>query len=62
MLHNLPIGVWLHLSSGDLLHRFEAQLLSDPSFIKRAKSRLNSRATEHDDAEAAAIIQRISRD
>ena len=40
MLRDLPMGVWLHLSSGNLLRSFEAQLLSDDAFVTRVKARL----------------------
>jgi hypothetical protein len=38
LLRKLPIAVWLHLSSGSLLQRFEAQLLSDEAFFEKAKA------------------------
>jgi hypothetical protein len=40
MMRNLPMGVWLHLSSGYLLRSFEAQLLGEQAFAERVKLRL----------------------
>jgi hypothetical protein len=54
MLRNLPMGVWLHLSSGYLLRRFEAELLADDAFFERAKARLNAPAQPSETIEAAA--------
>src|SRR6185312_2583932 len=51
MLHKLPLGVWLHLSSGYLLRRFEDELLANDQFFDKARSRLTARATagiDHD--------------
>jgi D-alanyl-D-alanine carboxypeptidase len=50
MLQNLPMAVWLHLSSGNLLRRFEAELLGNESFIWKAKSKLDPHARPNDEA------------
>jgi hypothetical protein len=58
MLRNLPLGVWLHLSSGNLLRSFEAQLLSDAAFVARVKTRLAAPSGKQLEAvEAAANIR-----
>jgi hypothetical protein len=54
MLRDLPMGVWLHLSSGNLLRRFEAELLADDAFFERAKARLAPHQYVH---EAAADVR-----
>jgi hypothetical protein len=54
MLRNLPMAVWLHLSSGNLLRRFEAELLGDEIFFEKAKARLAPNMQVDDGAEAAA--------
>lgn len=40
MLRKLPMGVWLHLSSGYLLRKFEGELLGDDAFFRKARARL----------------------
>lgn len=40
MLQKLPMAVWLHLSSGNLLRRFEAELLGNDGFAWKAKAKL----------------------
>jgi hypothetical protein len=54
MLHKLPLAVWLHLSSGYLLERFEADLLGDDAFFERARERLNGRVQPAAEANAEA--------
>jgi hypothetical protein len=40
-LRDLPLAVWLRLSSGFLLQRFEQRLLSDEEFYAQARARLS---------------------
>ena len=53
MLQKLPMAVWLQLSSGNLLRRFEAGLLGDDAFWTKAKARLDPRHRKDDRVEAA---------
>jgi|GEM_PF-1839338 len=53
MLQKLPMAVWLQLSSGHLLQRFEAGLLSDDALLARAKARLDARSRTDVRVEAA---------
>ena len=52
MFRKLPMGVWLHLSSGNLLRRFEGQLLGDEAFFAKARAQLNPRRSMNEGAEA----------
>jgi len=51
---DLPLAVWLRLSSGFLLQRFEQQLLSDEELYGRARAQL-SRAASPSAANAIAV-------
>jgi D-alanyl-D-alanine carboxypeptidase len=52
MLQKLPMAVWLQLSSGHLLRRFEAGLLSDDALLARAKASLDARSRTENRVEA----------
>lgn len=56
MLHKLPIGVWLHLSSGYLLRRFEDELLANNAFFDKARSQLNVRVSADIDNSAQTAV------
>lgn len=59
MLRSLPMGVWLHLSSGNLLRSFEAQLLSDEAFAQRVKTRLAAPSGKRLEGVEAAANMRL---
>jgi len=59
MLQKLPMAVWLQLSSGSLLRRFEAELLSDEGFRSKVKSRLDPQRAADGAIEAAAEVRRV---
>lgn len=53
MLQKLPMAVWLQLSSGHLLRRFEAELLGNRTFASKAKAKLDPHPRpEHEAVEA----------
>jgi hypothetical protein len=56
MFHKLPLGVWLHLSSGFVLRRFQSELLADDGFFRRARETLHgvAKKTRSQDARLSA--------